>query len=139
MATLKANRIELKPEWIVRSGFMEADGYHAMQRLLALEPAIDAVFAANDPAAIGAMRAIWEAGLRVPNDIAVVGAGNVAHGDLLRVPLTTVSWSREELGRQAAQLLLEQVGPPPYGPFRRVVIPPSLVIRESCGGNVVGT
>jgi LacI family transcriptional regulator len=137
--TLRTNRIEPRPEWILRGGFMEADGYHAMQRLLAVTPRVDAVFAANDPAAIGAMRAIWEAGLRVPHDIAVVGAGNVAHGDLLRVPLTTVSWSREELGRQAAHLLLEQVGPPPHGPFRRVVIPPSLVVRQSCGGNGIGS
>jgi LacI family transcriptional regulator, galactose operon repressor len=134
LETLRAHRIEPRPEWVVRSGFMEADGYHAMQRLLEVNPPIDAVFAANDPAAIGAMRAIWEAGLRVPDDIAVVGAGNVAHGDLLRVPLTTVSWSREELGRQAAQLLLEQVGPSPHGPFRRVIIPPVLVVRESSGG-----
>ena len=71
--------------------------------------AVDAVFAANDPAALGAMKAIWEAGLKVPDDIAVVGAGDVAHGDLLRVPLTTVAWSKEELGRRAAELLLEQI------------------------------
>lgn len=130
---LRACGIEPRPEWIVGSGFMEADGYHAMQRLIALRPRIDAVFAANDPAAIGAMKAIWEEGLRVPDDIAVVGAGDVAHGDLLRVPLTTVTWSKEELGRQAAHLLLDQIGPYPHGPFRRVIIPPSLVIRVSCG------
>lgn len=134
---LRAHRIEPKPEWIVRSGFMEADGYNAMRRLLELQPPIDAVFAANDPAAIGAMRAIWDAGRRVPADIAVVGAGHVAYGDLLRVPLTTVAWSREELGRQAAELLLDQIGPAPHGPYRRVVIPPSLVVRESCGARAV--
>ena len=73
---------------------MESDGYRAMKRLLTVRPRIDAVFAANDPAAIGAMKAIWEAGLRVPDDIAVVGVGDIALGDLLRVPLTTVGWSR---------------------------------------------
>lgn len=134
--TLVEQGLESRPEWIVRAGFMEADGYHAMQRLLALSPRVDAVFAANDPAAIGAMRAIWEAGLRVPEDIAVVGAGDVAHGDLLRVPLTTVSWSREELGRQAAVLLLDQIGRPPHGPFQRIIIPPALVVRESCGAQI---
>ncbi len=86
--------------------------------------------------ALGAMKAIWEAGLRVPHDVAVVGAGDVAHGDLLRVPLTTVAWSKEELGRRAAALLLDQIGPLPHGPFQRVVIPPSLVVRESSGGPV---
>jgi LacI family transcriptional regulator len=127
---LRARGIRLQPGWIVRSGFMDADGYRAMRQLLAATPRIDAVFAANDPAAIGAMKAIWEAGLRVPEDIAVVGAGDIAHGDLLRVPLTTVSWSKEELGRRAAELLLDQMGPRP-GAFRRVVIPPHLVVRAS--------
>jgi LacI family transcriptional regulator len=87
------------------------------------------------------MKAIWQAGLSVPDDVAIVGAGDVAHGDLLRVPLTTVSWSKNLLGRRAAELLLEQIGNQngnrrarSVGPFRRVVIPPRLVIRKSCGG-----
>ena len=140
-AALAEHGLESHPEWIVHAGFMEADGYRAMTHLLGLKRKVDAVFAANDPAAIGAMKAIWEAGLRVPEDVAVVGAGDVAHGDLLRVPLTTVSWSKEELGRRAAELLLEQIGlqngtagARRNGQFRRVIIPPRLVIRESCGG-----
>jgi DNA-binding LacI/PurR family transcriptional regulator len=94
---------------------------------------VDAVFAVNDPSAIGAMRAIWEAGLKVPDDIAVVGAGDVIHGELLKVPLTTVSWSRAELGREAAELLLNSADHN-GGELQRVVIPPHLVVRESCGG-----
>jgi LacI family transcriptional regulator len=128
---MRAHGLKLRPAWITRGGFMDADGYRAMKHLLTLRPRIDAVFAANDPAAIGAMRAIWEAGLRIPDDIAVVGAGDIAHGDLLRVPLTTVSWSKEELGRRAAELLLDQIGPHPGGPFHRVIIPPKLVARAS--------
>lgn len=130
-AVLRERGITAAPEWNVRAGFMEADGYRAMKQLLANGSRIDAVFAANDPAAIGAMKAIWESGRHVPDDIAVVGAGDVAHGDLLRVPLTTVSWSKEELGRRAAELLLDQIGPHPGGPFQRVVIPPRLVVRDS--------
>jgi LacI family transcriptional regulator, galactose operon repressor len=134
VAALREARLEPDPTWIVQSGFMEADGYQAMRTLLALDPPIDAVFAANDPAAIGAMKAVWDAGLDVPKDIAIVGAGDIAHGDLLRVPLTTVGWSKEELGRKAAELLLEQISSPDTTTFRRVVIPPRLVVRESCGG-----
>jgi len=83
------------------------------------------------------MKAIWDAGLRVPEDIAVVGAGDIALGDLLRVPLTTISWSREDLGKAAAELLLERVEAEPAGRLqrtRRVVIPPRLVVRRSSGG-----
>ena len=114
---------------------MEADGRRAMQQLLATKPRVDAVFAANDPSAIGAMKAIWDAGLRVPDDIAVVGAGEIALGDLLRVPLTTVSWSRDEQGKQAAELLLDRIGPEPSDGFRSVVIPPQLIVRRSSGGS----
>lgn len=106
-----------------------------MKRLLATERGIDAVFAANDPTAIGAMKAIWDAGLQVPHDIAVVGAGDVWHADLLRVPLTTVGWSKEDLGARAAELILDQIGPHPEGPFHRIVVPPRLVVRESSGAH----
>jgi LacI family transcriptional regulator len=133
-AALKAHRIKGRAEWIARGGFMEADGFRAMKKLLTLKPRPDAVFAANDPAAIGAMKAIWSAGLRVPEDVAVVGAGDIALGDLLRVPLTTISWSREELGKRAGELILDRIGPTPADKFRRVVIPPQLVVRRSSGG-----
>lgn len=133
-AALREAGVRAKPGWVVKAGFKDGDGYRAMKKLLALEPRVDGVFAANDPAAIGAMKAIWEAGLRVPDDIAVVGAGNIAHGDLLRVPLTTVSWSREEQGRRAAELIFDRIGPNPPSRARRVIIPPQLVVRESSGG-----
>lgn len=134
-AALNEHGAHARAEWIVRGGFMEADGRRAMKHLLAIKPCVDAVFAANDPSAIGAMKAIWDAGLRVPDDIAVVGAGEIALGDLLRVPLTTVSWSRDEQGKQAAELLLDRIGPEPSDRFRSVVIPPQLIVRRSSGGS----
>jgi len=129
---LKACGIKPVDEWLVGGGFMESDGYRAMKRLLTVRPKIDAVFAANDPSAIGAMKAIWEAGLRAPDDIAVVGVGDIALGDLLRVPLTTVGWSRRDQGRHAAELLLGSLEGDVDRP-QRVVIPPRLIIRESSG------
>ena len=132
---LKARGIKPPDDWIVRGGFMESDGYRAMQRLLAVRPRVDAVFAANDPAAIGAMKAMWEAKLRVPDDIAVVGVGYIALGDLLRVPLTTVGWSRRDQGRHAAELLLNGIDRD-EDPPQRVIVPPRLIVRESSGAPV---
>src|SRR5438132_12158259 len=100
-------------------------------------PRVTAVFAANDPTAIGAMKAVWDAGLRVPDDIAVVGAGDIAHADLLRVPLTTVSWSRQEMGTRAAELIVQQIEGRAPRAFQRVIIPPHLVVRQSCGGPTI--
>jgi LacI family transcriptional regulator len=134
---LKIAGLKLKPEWIVRGGFKEADGYRAMTRLLGMTPRVDAVFAANDPAAIGAMKAIWDAGLRVPEDVAVVGAGDIALGDMLRVPLTTVSGSREDQGKAAAELVLQRIeggSDDDADRPQRIVIPPKLVVRRSSGG-----
>jgi len=133
-AALKRRDMKLRNEWIVRGGFKEADGYKAMKKLLAIRPRVDAVFAANDPAAIGAMKAIWDAGLKVPDDVAIVGAGDITFGDLLRVPLTTVSWSREDQGKAAAELLLDRLNDHPDAKPKRVVIPPHLVVRRSSGG-----
>ena len=130
---LAAAGIRGRTEWIARGGFMEADGYRAMKRLLGVKPRIDAVFAANDPAAIGAMKAIWEARLRVPEDIAIVGVGDIALGDLLRVPLSTIGWSREEQDQQAGELILDRIENGGANTFRRVTVPPHLIARRSSG------
>jgi len=81
------------------------------------------------------MKAIWEAGPRIPEYIAIVGVGNFALGDMLRVPLTTVSWSRKDRGLNAAELLPDGLVGDEPDPPRRVIIPPQLVVRESCGAS----
>ncbi len=130
---MRKHGLSPEPGWIAASGFLENQGYESMRQLLQHHPEITAVFAVNDPAAIGAMKAAWELGWRVPEDISIVGAGDIAHGDLLRVPLTTVSWSRKDLGARAATLILDQIELRPTGPFERIIIPPRLVVRASSG------
>jgi LacI family transcriptional regulator len=131
--TMREHGLAIDPDWVVPGGFLEREGYDAMQRLLRATRDVTAVFAVNDPAAIGAMKAAADAGLEVPRDISIVGAGDIAHGDMLKVPLTTVSWSRSELGRRAAELIVDQIEDHPSGPFERVIVPPRLVQRESSG------
>ena len=126
-------RARLKP-LVHECGFTEADGYRAMQQWIAKGNLPTAIFAANDPTAVGAMVALNEAGLSVPEDIAFVGAGNIHHGDMLRVPLTTVSWSTATMGLEAANLLLELIdGHKKTRRHRTITIPPELIIRRSCG------
>ena len=116
-------------------GFLESEGYEAMRAWVAEGDFPRAIFAANDPAAIGAMRAIEEAGLGVGRDVAVVGAGNIHYGDMLRVPLTTVSWSRAEMGQAAAGLLIKLIEGELTGPKSapRVIVEPTLIVRQSSG------
>lgn len=121
-------------------GFLESGSYEAMRAWIKTGRFPKAIFAANDPAAIGAMQAIEEAGLRVGQDVAIVGSGNIHYGDMLRVPLTTVSWSRAEMGQLAADILLKLVDNrlSRAKAASRIVIPPELVIRQSSGTGKTG-
>src|SRR6185369_15596633 len=112
-------------------GFTESDGYEEMKKWIASRNLPTAIFAANDPAAIGAMSAMNDAALKVPEDVAFVGAGSIHYGDMLRVPLTTVSWSKAEMGQSAATLLLELIEGRKKN--RTVIVLPELLIRQSTG------
>ncbi|HEY8411122.1 MAG TPA: LacI family DNA-binding transcriptional regulator [Pyrinomonadaceae bacterium] len=127
-------RIRVNKNFVRECGFTEADGYAAMKAWIAAGDLPTAIFAANDPAAIGAMSAANEARVNVPGDVAFAGAGSIHYGDILRVPLTTVGWSTAAMGQAAAELLLEVVADKgKERKPRRIVIPPQLVVRESSG------
>jgi LacI family transcriptional regulator len=110
---------------------VDAAAYQAMRQLLASRPRPDGVFCFNDPIAANAIKATLDAGLRVPQDVAIVGAGNVHYSDLLRVPLTTVDQSPAAMGAKAAEILLQLIES--GGSLRPadVFIPLNLVERES--------
>lgn len=119
------------PASFITSG--EADGggsYEAMCALLTLKTRPDGVFCFNDPVAAGAVKAILDAGLRIPDDIAVVGVGNVHFSDQLRVPLTTVDQSSALVGEYAAGLLLRLIEKRARG-VRTILVPPKLIVRAS--------
>ena len=115
---------------VVRGGSEDDGGYQAMRRLLRLQHPPDGVFCFNDPVAAGAVKAVLEAGLRIPQDIALVGVGNVHYSDQLRVPLSTVDQSSAQVGRNAAELLLRLIEKRTRG-TRAVLLPPRLIVRDS--------
>ncbi|MGH9672749.1 MAG: LacI family DNA-binding transcriptional regulator, partial [Bryobacteraceae bacterium] len=95
---LARHGIKPSPDYVASGLHSDNTGYEAMRRLLALDTPPDGVFCYNDPVAAGAIKAVLESGLRVPEDIAIVGAGNVHYSDLLRVPLSTVDQSSTLIG-----------------------------------------
>jgi len=109
----------------------EAGGYTAMRELLTRSPRPRAVFATNDMMAIGAMVAIREAGLRVPDDIAIAGFDDITVARLLNPPLTTVAQFPQHLGQRAAELLFERLDGSVSGDGRRVEMPYELMVRSS--------
>jgi LacI family transcriptional regulator, galactose operon repressor len=130
---LAKHRITFEESLVRECGFTETDGYQSMREWIASGDVPSALFAANDPAAIGAMTALAEAGLKIPDDVAIVGGGNIHYGDMLKVPLTTVAWSTAEMGQSAARLLVAMVESKKRTREQHIIVEPELVVRESCG------
>jgi LacI family transcriptional regulator len=130
---LEAHRIPVQAALIGEGDFTKGSGTMGMQRLLSASPT--AVFAASDMIAMGALRALREAGLRVPEDIALVGFDDIPVAAALEPALTTVRQPIERLGSMAADLLLNllQNAPEARAPAARIILPARLIVRDSCG------
>lgn len=131
---LARHKIKSRPSLIVQSGFHERGGYIAMQQLLQLpaKERPDAVVAVNDPAAFGAMKAIQEHRLRIPQDIAIVGMTDDIRAELALSPLTTIRQPGYDIGKSAAQALIEEIEGKAK-PGRKITIGAELAVRKSCG------
>jgi LacI family transcriptional regulator len=122
-------------EYVVRRRFVDTEttrqGAEAMQRLLERDPRPDGVFCFNDPLAIGAMTAILEAGLRIPEDIALIGCGNDPINAYLRVPLSSIDQNSQMIGQRAAELVISLIESKQRPRARTIILEPALVVRAS--------
>jgi DNA-binding LacI/PurR family transcriptional regulator len=128
---LKGAGASIRPSLVEEGDFSEASGYVAMTRLLEREPGLDAVFAASDLMAAGALRALREARRHVPRDVAVVGFDDAPLAQHTMPPLTTVRQPLDELSKRTAELLLRQIADPDAARQEHVVCETSLVRRKS--------
>jgi LacI family transcriptional regulator len=127
---LEERGVAVRPELIAEGDFSEAGGYAAMRRLLPHRPT--AIFTASDSMAEGALRALRESGLRVPQDVAIVGYDDMPTAARISPPLTTVRQPTNRMGALAVNALIDIIQNP--GSHKRhIVLPVELVIRESCG------
>lgn len=130
MNALQANGIEVDTDLIDYGDYSLESGYEAMKRLLKANP--DAVFSTSDTMAFGALRAIREAGLRVPQDISVVGFDDLPPAVQAEPQLTTLRHPIQDLGKRAVELLHRMIGSK-NAPIEHTVFPVELIIRSSCG------
>lgn len=130
---LRARGILPDPKLIAEADFSQDGGYSAMQQLLPHAP--QAVFCASDAMALGALRALREAGKRVPEDIAVIGYDDLPFAARADPPLTTVRQPIDRAGLIAAETLMDFIQEPDTAP-RRVILPTELAIRKSCGADL---
>jgi LacI family transcriptional regulator len=127
---LRQRGLPVLPELVVESDFTDDGGYAAMQRLLPHHP--DAVFVASDWMALGALRALREAGANLPEDVALVGFDDIPLASQTVPPLTTIRQRIQQVGVLASQLLLELLDNPTLPPTHKI-LPTELVVRQSCG------
>jgi LacI family transcriptional regulator len=131
---LAAAHLQVPKNYIVTCEHFEeagdSTGHKAMQELLGRKVRPDAVFCYNDLSAIGAMQATMDAGLRIPQDIAFVGCGNLRYAPYLKVPLTSIDQATDRMGEVAATLAIELARNPDLQP-QVTLLQPTLVVRQS--------
>jgi DNA-binding LacI/PurR family transcriptional regulator len=132
---LRAAGRSIRPELIHYGDFREEGGYDGMRALLALARRPTAVFAANNLMTLGAFRALHEAGVRIPDELALVGFDDMPWATSLNPPLTAISQPSQEIGSSAADLLLDRIARPDRA-ARHLILETSLVVRASCGAAV---
>lgn len=132
-AALERQRIPYNEAYVKNIELATETAYRGMQELLSRKELPTAIFCANDLVAIGAMKAIHEGGLKIPEDIAVIGIDDIDLAAYVRPALSTVRVPKEELGKFAVKILIDRI----EGEHKlavRLDLPFELIVRESCGG-----
>lgn len=130
---LESSSLKLNPALIIESDFTDAGGYAAMQKILPFKP--DAIFAASDMMAIGAIRAIMDAGLEVPKDVAVVGFDDLPIPAVNEFQLTTIHQPVVQFGFKAVETLIELIESETTI-IKKVLMDTELIIRKTCGAKI---
>jgi LacI family transcriptional regulator len=139
---LEAHGLPANQDWVIESPYTFKGGYQSVQRLLEIiKDSPDrptALFVANDSMCVGALKALQDAGLRLPQEMAVVGIGDPAHLAYTFPATTTLSLPIIEAGRVAARILVNWIknGKPEYA--QSVTLNSNLIVRESCGAHLSG-
>ncbi len=131
-ASLQESGQNFDESLIIQTNLSLESAFEATNKLLKLNPRPTAIFAYNDMMAIGVLKALKEAGLRIPEDISLIGYDDIIYSQFLEVPLTTVRQKTRELGEGAASVLLQRIANP-QTPLKRVILQPELVVRQSTG------
>ncbi len=131
MNALKKNNIQHEKNLILYGGMNEQDGYRSMDKIIKTGKYPDAIFAVNDPVAIGAFQRIKEAGLKIPGDIALVGFSNNKILSLVEPKITTVNQPSFEMGKIAAEVLIKKIESGKLIKNETIVLETELIVRDS--------
>lgn len=129
-AALAEAGLEYKEELVIQTYLNLESSFEATNQLLKLQTRPTAIFAYNDLMAIGVLKALKQAGLRIPQDMALVGYDDILYAQYLEVPLTTVRQPTQRSGEVAAEVLLKRISDRD-APVERIVLQPELIVRAS--------
>ncbi|MFU2092462.1 substrate-binding domain-containing protein [Gallibacterium anatis] len=127
---LQDAHLPINPDWIIESHFDFEGGVEGMKKLLQITPRPTAVFACSDTIAVGVYQVAWQQGLRIPQDISVIGYDNIMLAQYLTPPLTTIHQPKAELGKLAVETLLERIKSPDLK-YKTTMLQPQLIWRAS--------
>jgi LacI family transcriptional regulator len=132
---LLKHHIAVRDDYVIDGRMADVDGQHsgatATRCLLNVKPRPDGIFCFNDPLAFGALKELHEKGIQVPQEVALVGCGNLHFDDLLRVPLSSIDQQSHRMGERTALLALDLIKSKEQKQSRRILIKPTLVVRAS--------
>lgn len=128
----RAANIDPAPELVKIGNFRRESGYELTHELMESASPPDAIFASNNLMALGSIRALHERGVRIPDSVALVSFDDMPWAEDLNPPLTAVAQPSYELGQQALELLLQRIKHP-NASFRKVILQPQLIVRQSSG------
>ena len=133
-AALEQAGVDFRPDYVYEAFDRPVQiGYQGALQLLSNHPEITALFAATDEIAVGTLTAIWQLGMKVPEDISVVGFDDISLASVITPPLTTIRQPMEEISRSVVQMAIDMVENP-HGERVDLVLPTELVVRNSCLG-----
>ncbi len=130
---LQNYRLDMKDTFIKWGNFERKGGYSALKGMLKMKDRPTAIFAASDDMALGAWEMILESGLKIPDDIALVGFDDIDLASFKGIELTTISQRKREMGIKAVRLLMNRIMNKGKKAARQIALEPKLVIRKSCG------
>jgi LacI family transcriptional regulator len=132
-SALLAHGIHIPPELGVHGPFDFPTGFRGAQRLLASDPAVTAIMCGNDVVALGALNAAADLGIRVPDDVSIVGFDDLPAASWPIIQLTTVAFDLDAMARAAARLLVRRLGENRDGPYTTEIFDSWLVLRRTLG------
>ena len=130
--------LKFNPQYFVECDYSRQQAYQAARRLLSLKKPPTAFFVQDDNMALGVREAVLTCGLRIPEDIAIIGFDDIDMASLTGIELTTISQKTYEMGVMATQILINKIDGEAPSMVNKVVLDAELIIRKSCGYSLYG-